>query len=436
MQRILYFCLLVISFPLFAANDKPLMRLHGSNTIGSELAPDLVMSWLQHEGYYNVQKLVMAAESIEIRAIDGSGKLATVEIQSHGSGTGFTSIAQGTTDIAMSSRAITMDELDKLADFGDLSSHKAEYIIGMDGIAVIVNKKNTLRSLEKPTLAKIFSGEIRDWNQIDAGMHGAINVYARDNNSGTYDTFKSLVLGNNTLIPSARRYESSTQLSDDVAKDASAIGFIGLPYVRQARALAIAEPGAIARYPEVFEVATEDYPLSRRLYMYVPSVSENKYAEHFMRFVMSGQGQALVQHSGFVSQTIMAQAVDLDRGLPDEYLQFTQNSERLSLNIRFRKGSVQVDTKAQHDLERLVEYMKAATNRGKKLLLFGFSDETRSLPEYGEDLATHRVDRVADLLINQGLDPIRVRAYGSANPVASNDDVGRLKNRRVEVWVQ
>ena len=337
----------------------------------------------------------------------------------------------------MSSRAITADELDSLADFGDFTSHKAEYTIGLDGIAVIVNKKNTLRSLQKPVLAKIFSGEIRDWNQVDAHMHGTINVYARDNNSGTYDTFKSLVLGKTPLIASAKRYESSTQLADDVANDVSAIGFIGLPYVRQARAVAIAEPGARVRYPEVFDVATEDYALSRRLYMYVPSASQNKYTKSFMRFVMSGMGQVLVQHSGFISQTIMAQAVDLDHGLPDEYLQFTQNSERLSLNIRFHKGSVQVDTKAQHDLERLVNYMQAAANHGKKLLLFGFSDETRSLPEYSEDLATHRVDRVADLLITKGLDPTRVRSYGSANPVASNTDVvGRFKNRRVEVWVQ
>ena len=171
--------------------------------------------------------------------------------------------------------------------------------------------------------------------------------------------------------------------------------------------------------------------------MYVPSTSQNKFVASFIRFVRSGLGQVLVENNGFVSQTIMAQAVELDKALPSEYLKFTEDSERLSMNIRFSRGSIKIDTKAHYDLDRLVEFMKVDVNRDRKILLFGFSDETRSLQEYGEDLATHRVDRVADLLISKGIDPVRVRAYGSTNPVASNDDVsGRLKNRRVEIWIQ
>ncbi|MBI3187476.1 MAG: substrate-binding domain-containing protein [Gammaproteobacteria bacterium] len=436
MSRILCIALLVIPFTLHAA-DGALLRLHGSNTIGSELAPDLVASWLLSEGFSNIQVVPVADESIEIHGTDRQGRLQTVEILSHGSGTGFTSIAEGKADIAMSSRAIKEDELDLLADFGDMTSHKAEYIIGLDGIAVIVNQKNPIQTIQKHQLAKIFTGEIQDWQQIDPAMKGPVHVYARDDKSGTYDTFKSLVLGKGKLISNARRYESSSQLSDDVAQDNLAIGFIGLPYVRQARALGVSEAGAMARYPEMFDVATEDYALARRLYMYVPTRIQNPQVNSFMTFVMSGLGQALVQDNGFIAQKIIAQTVKLDQGLPEEYLVFTQNGERLSLNIRFHKGSVAVDTKAHHDLNRLVEYMKSTANRDKKIMLFGFSDETRSIPEYSEDLATHRVDRVADLLVRKGLDPIRVRAYGSANPVASNEDVaGRFKNRRVEIWIQ
>lgn len=436
MCRIFCFFLLAIPFTLQAADDV-ILRLHGSNTIGSELAPDLVVSWLQREGYSNIQTVPVADESIEIHATDAKGKIQKVEIQSHGSGTGFISIAEGKADIAMSSRAIKSDEQDLLADFGDMSSHRAEYIIGLDGIAVIVNQGNPVRTVQKQTLAKIFTGEIRNWRQVDPAMNGEIHVYARDDKSGTYDTFKSLVLGKGKMIASAKRYESSMQLSDDVARDELAIGFIGLPYIRQARALGISEAGAMPRFPEMFEVATEDYALARRLFMYVPTTSENIHVASFMQFVMSSLGQTLVQDNGFMAQKIMAQSVKLDQGLPEEYLLFTKDGERLSLNIRFHKGSVAVDTKAHHDLNRLVEYMKSTANRDKKIMLFGFSDETRSIPEYSEDLATHRVDRVADLLVRKGLDPIRVRAYGSANPVASNEDVaGRFKNRRVEIWIQ
>ncbi|HEX5637156.1 MAG TPA: hypothetical protein VFY78_08730, partial [Gammaproteobacteria bacterium] len=111
MSRILCIALLVIPFTLHAA-DGALLRLHGSNTIGSELAPDLVASWLLSEGFSNIQVVPVADESIEIHGTDRQGRLQTVEILSHGSGTGFTSIAEGKADIAMSSRAIKEDELE------------------------------------------------------------------------------------------------------------------------------------------------------------------------------------------------------------------------------------------------------------------------------------------------------------------------------------
>lgn len=436
MHRILYGLLFIMSFSVYAGDDV-LLRLHGSNTIGSELAPALVRGWFQKRNYVDIVTRAMGQDVTIVQAVNQKGKIQKVEIHSHGSGTGFTAIAEGRADMAMSSRPIKQEEHDMVAHFGDMSSYKAEYVIGLDGIAIIVNQKNTIRSLQKNVLAKIFSGEINDWNQLDSSMRGTIKIYARDDKSGTYDTFKSLVLGKQNLITTAKRYESSTQLSDDVSQDPLAIGFIGLPYVRQARAMAISEAGSMARLPDVFDVATEDYALSRRLFLYLPVAIENNNAIDFIRFVMASEGQQLVQDNGFVSQEIMAQAVNLDKNLPNEYLDFTQSGQRLSLNIRFHKGSVAVDTKAHQDLGRLVKYMSLPDNANKKIMLFGFSDETRSLPEYGEDLATHRVDRVADLLVRKGIDPIRVRAYGSANPVASNDDIAsRFKNRRVEIWVQ
>ena len=101
------------------------------------------------------------------------------------------------------------------------------------------------------------------------GNSGAISIHARDDKSGTYDTFKSLVLDplNLKLLAAAHRYESSTELSDAVAADPGAIGFIGLPYVRRSKVLGIsAGAGNPPIVPTQFTVGTEDYPLSRRLY--------------------------------------------------------------------------------------------------------------------------------------------------------------------------
>ncbi|MBS7672971.1 hypothetical protein KIN13_05915, partial [Vibrio cholerae] len=85
--------------------------------------------------------------------------------------------------------------------------------------------------------------------------------------SGTFDTFRELVLSRRgqPLAPSAKRFESSEQLSDAVSQDPQGIGFIGLPYVRQAKAVAIIDGDSHPMLPLTSLIATEDYPLSRRL---------------------------------------------------------------------------------------------------------------------------------------------------------------------------
>lgn len=419
-------------------NHDVIMRLHGSNTIGAKLGPELVKSWMRVEGYKDIRTRQQAPQELLITAKNKYAHDVAVEIKAHGSGTGFKSLAKKVNDIAMASRPIKDKELVKLSSLGDLTRMGSEFVIGLDGIAVIVNKKNPITELKKTTIRKIFAGEIINWKQIDSKYSGRIDVYARDDKSGTYDTFKALVLGKKSpLVKNARRYESNADLSDDVSVNPMAIGFVGLPYIRQSKALAVVEEGALAKFPEVFDVATEDYPLSRRLYMYVPADHGNRYVTSFMEFTESAQGQAVVADTGFISQEMVSQRVTLDQNFPAEYLKFTQDSERLSLNFRFKKNSTTLDNKAQRDIDRLIKYMAQPENKNKKIMLFGFSEASETLPIFALDLSIYRVDWVSNLLAKKGLGAVRVRGYGSTIPVASNEDAGgRNKNRRVELWLR
>jgi len=83
-----------------------------------------------------------------------------------------------------------------------------------------------------------------------------VKIYARDDKSGTFDSFKTLVLGNKQLAASARRFEDSIALSDAVARDPNGIGFIGLPYIRDAKAVAISEGNATPLLPNSLTVGT------------------------------------------------------------------------------------------------------------------------------------------------------------------------------------
>jgi phosphate transport system substrate-binding protein len=412
------------------------LRVHGSNTIGAELMPELAEAWLKEKGYSNVSRSQTGEDEMQVLGVNAKGDQLTIEIQAHGSSTAFADLGKGSTDIGMASRPIKGSEVKSLAKLGKLDDVKSEYVLALDGVAVIVNPANPVSKLDKHTLEKIFTGEIKDWKDA-GGKAGSIHVYARDERSGTYDTFKNLVLeGKGALVADAKRYESNEKLSDDVAADPAAIGFTGLAYVRQSKVVSIAD-GGVAIPPTPFSVATEDYALARRLFLYVPTSGVSDLARDFANFTVSSKGQALIDQVGFVSQEIRAEPTTFANDLPQEYLDLTKGAQRLSLNIRFAKGSTTLDNKAQRDEGRLVAYMKRGANAKKQLMLFGFSDANEAIPMVALALSVDRADAVADLLIRSGLRPTRVRGYGAVAPVASNDtEAGRIKNRRVEVWVK
>jgi phosphate transport system substrate-binding protein len=419
------------------SNDNVILRLAGSNTIGAKLAPALVEEFLRSQGAKDISEVPGSnpEETTVTAVLPGDSRTVKVELRSHGSATAFTDLAQKKCDVGMASRKIKPDEAESLASFGDMTSPASEHIIALDGLAVIVNRNNTVNSLTKEQIAKIFSGEIRNWSQLLA-PGGAINVYARDDKSGTFDSFQAMVLGRSKLIESAKRFEDSNELSDAVAGDANGIGFIGIPYIRDAKAVSVSDGDAAALVPNRLTVATEDYILSRRLYLYTPANSQNAWVRKFVDFVVSKAGQDLVSKNGFVAQTVESTKLSVSDSAPTEYKKLIADSERLSLNFRFRKSGKDLDNKAQLDLDRVVNFLSDSGLTGDKVILLGFADD-------GNDqnaelaLSKERAAVVASELKRRGIAPGEVTGFGDYLPVASNaSEDGREKNRRVELWLR
>lgn len=421
--------------PIYAA-ENVVLRIHGSNTIGAKLAPALVIAWLKTKNYNNIQQNITAPEESLITAQDSEGHVYAIEIHAHGSSTSFQDLIAGTADIGIASRSIKSGEISMLKSLGKMDSPNNEYVLGLDGISVIVNAQNPLNSLDKSIISQIFSGAITDWSKLGLAM-GEIHIYARDNKSGTFDTFKTLVFNNNeTLVSTAKRFESNAKLSDSVTADPNGIGFVGLPYIRKSKAVAIADDGASAIQPNRFSVGIEDYALARRLYFYVPE-KRNQITNEFVQFSTSAAGQEIVDKVGFVSQNIFTRNIPPLNTAPDEYKALTKGAQRLSMNLRFRSGKIDLDNKALRDVDRLVHFMFKPENRGKELMLFGFADSTESLPLRSIGISVYRADAVADYLIRHNLEPTKVRGYGQSLRVASNVTArGRQANRRVEVWIR
>ena len=81
---------------------------------------------------------------------------AEIEIQLSDSTTGMNSVMEGTCDIGMASRELKESELKRLKPI----------VIAMDGLAIIINKENSISNLKSDQIRGIFKGEIVSWNEI------------------------------------------------------------------------------------------------------------------------------------------------------------------------------------------------------------------------------------------------------------------------------
>ncbi|HZR28639.1 MAG TPA: substrate-binding domain-containing protein, partial [Terriglobales bacterium] len=165
---------------------KIILRLSGSNTIGAALAPSLAEAFLKQQGATDV-KTVPGNKEDEVRVqgtVPGEAIPWVIEVHAHGSATAFEDLQKNACDVGMASRKIKPAEAGQLANFGDMTAPASEHVLGLDGIAVIVSKNNPVAALSKSQVAQLFTGEITNWAQV-GGSSGPVNVYARNDKSGT-----------------------------------------------------------------------------------------------------------------------------------------------------------------------------------------------------------------------------------------------------------
>jgi phosphate transport system substrate-binding protein len=438
------------------------LRIHGSNTIGAKLAPEFARAYAERNGLSDPATKMQTPEDFDVEySTSESDRKYVFRFAAHGSTTAFQDLLGNVADIGMSSRRIKDDEVKILQDagLGNLKAPKAENVVALDGVAVIVNKANPVDALSLDQISRIFSGEIQDWQQL-GGAPGPINIYSRDAQSGTFDTFKTLVLEGNpkrALAASAKRFESSEELSDSVAADPRGVGFIGFAYIRSAKALQIATSCGLRFAADPFLVRSEEYPLSRRLFFYVPEPRRTAQVDNFVKFALSAGAQPVSAAVGFIGLNIEEAPASYtsERGkyrnlvigtttsasaprLVRQFSEAIEGAQRLSVTFRFNTGSTDLDNRAIEDVTRLAGYMKANPGAAQHIMLFGFADQRGNF-ERNLELSRDRALQVANALSAIGVNVQQSQTYGFgviAPAACSDSDVALEKNRRVEVWLR
>jgi phosphate transport system substrate-binding protein len=239
------------------------------------------------EGSTTVLPIAQKAAEVFMNSNPG----ADISVRGGGSGVGIASLIDGTCDIADASRAIKDSELDKAVANG--RSPKA-HVVAMDGIAVIVNPSNGVNALTKKQIMDIYTGKISHWKDV-GGSDGKIVVISRDSSSGTFEAFGELVLKGAKVRPDALMQASNQAVASTVSRTAGAIGYVGLGYLSSS-VKAVTVDGVMVSKETVL---TGAYPVGRPLFMYTNGKPQGL-AKDFIDYILSPEGQKLVEEEGFV----------------------------------------------------------------------------------------------------------------------------------------
>jgi phosphate transport system substrate-binding protein len=207
-----------------------------------------------------------------------------IDVQGGGSSAGVFAAEHGAADLGASSRELIGQE-----------KQLQEIPIAYDGIAVVVNKQNPLANLSLKQIQQIFLGEITDWGQFHLAPH-PIHIITREEGSGTRNAFEELVMGKHAEItPDALVQDSNGSVRELVADDPYAIGYISMGLV-DARVKALSVDGVA---PTRENVKDRNYRLVRRFLLVAREIKPGT-CQDFITFILSAQGQSLLESEGLV----------------------------------------------------------------------------------------------------------------------------------------
>lgn len=219
------------------------------------------------------------------------GYTGNITVDSIGSGAGYERFCvAGETDIANASRGIKASEIEACQAIG---REPLEFRVGTDALAIVVSSQNDfLTEITIEELAKVFSGEVTNWNELNpAYPDGKISVYSPGSDSGTFDYFVEEVLEDEAALlglEGVQLSEDDNVLVQGVAGDQFAIGYFGYAYyIENADKLKALNVNGIE--PVQANVDNGTYPLARPLFIYSTAqiMQEKPQVAAFIAFYLS-----------------------------------------------------------------------------------------------------------------------------------------------------
>ena len=208
-----------------------------------------------------------------------------VEVQGGGSTAGLQAASEGLADIGMCSRSLSAEEAKTFTPIH----------IARDGLAIVVNNANPVNGLTMDQLRGLFSSTITNWKDV-GGVDGPVWPITREEGSGTRESFMKLVMVEEHISRRALTQESNGAVKELVKGDPDAIGYMSLGLVgNELKPLPV---DGVA--PTHDNVLNGSYTLTRP-FLFVTVGSPSPAALEFISYVLSPEGQGILEREGLVS---------------------------------------------------------------------------------------------------------------------------------------
>lgn len=254
---------------IFGQDSKPLLRYEGSSTLANF-----------------------------IREAEKSYGKATFSIKDDvESAGGEKAILEGRTDIAGVARIPKSEVLEE----GVFST-----LVGWDAIAVVGNTSIGVNNLSKEQLKGIFTGEIKNWNEL-GGPDLEIKPYIVDMHSATRKVFRSIILGEEDYV-GCEVVNPDIDMIQKVRSQPGAIGHISLSFLNTLEFLRYTSIKTLSINGEKPVLTNLNYPITRPLYLLWWS---RERVENFINWINTPEGQSVVQQFFIPPGTFNQDAKDL-----------------------------------------------------------------------------------------------------------------------------
>lgn len=441
----------------------PRFGIYGSRTVGTTLIPSLLGGYAASVGA-TLEITETGDDATRIaKLINADGSIrAEIDLQTRGSGSAFPALADRVADIGLADRRMNDGDLEKLQAAGlpELRDTENEIVLGVDGIALIIHKDNPVRNLSTEDVSRIWSGEITNWLELGGGNYPiTVNTYGEG--SGDREVFLNGLVRPNGRGETAEvtRHGPYQDLVNAVMADRGGVGFVGrwLAKTNDVKLVDIREECGLISAPSDFRMKIEGYSLSRRLYAYKRPGVMHPEARAFLDWTLTDAAQPYVKAAAFIDRDLERMRLE-DMGMamihtaavePDfsgvQYATMMRElrfADRLSISFRFQTGSSVLDVESVRNLRELGERMERGEFDGQEVLLVGFADSVGDR-DRNTALAARRADEVRRILADALADDVEARlkliplSFGELMPLSCNtDEVGKARNRRVEVWLR